>query len=99
MTDDTKTDLARLMHLMSKDMGLRPLKVFGLTISVGVPEQEFLNFLNNPGSYLGTGNKPLEAISITSAVSDVIAVAKVICAASAFLNTSVCPLVNGKPSA
>lgn len=99
-----KEDLVEIMHNMSKTMGLRPFTIFGVTLPLGVPKHEFMDFLNNPDKITSIAvegfhmddqgtHRALKEEQISAA--DVITVARAICAVCGFLSKNVCPSIGG----
>ncbi len=90
-------ELAKIMAATSRQMGMGKRKILGVTITLGVPESEFREFLENPEGYI----KAFEMLDANQEFAkqkrvtggDVIAVAKLLCVVSKFYSETVCPFL------
>lgn len=66
------------LHSLSKEMNMRQIKIFGITMTLGIPKHELHSFLDNP--------KGINQ-------DDVIKVAKMACKVAKILSQDVCPFI------
>lgn len=90
-------EVSKIMNQTSIAMGFGRRKIWGIEFGGGIPEDEFRKFLEDPQRYIdrasgktiATPNDKLRTVD----AGQVIAVAKVLCIASKFYSTTICPLL------